>query len=193
MDYTNLLVLDCKTTMWENAADKPAGQSVEIINIDLAVVDTVKNQIIEREEIFIKPKTSKISAFCEKVFGIKQSKLDICGISFQEAYRRLRIYYTSRDKIWVSWDSYEKYHLDREAKNLGLESLFAQPHYGLQDLFKIMTGTNNSISVSDAAKMIEMPLNDNVAVNIANIYLKMARGCRAPIRTKTLEQLKSVN
>lgn len=183
MDYSTLFILDCKTTVWEHKSHQPAGQVSEIINIDVAVVDTVKNQITEHEKIYIKPVKSKVSEYCEKSFGIKQSQLDEDGLSFQEAYRRLRIYYMSKDRLWASWGNYERIILDKQCKSFELETLLSYQGHDIQHLFCLMTG-NESPTINYALTYTETAPNSNTAVNIANIFIKMAKGLRPVVKNR---------
>lgn len=181
MDYSTLLVLDCKYTLWEKPSAQPAGQSTEITRIDIALVDTIRNQITEKEVIYVKPTKSKISAYCEKIFKINQSTIDTEGIPFQEAYRRIRIHYMSRDRLWASWGQSKRYIFDKQCKNLQLEELFTQPHHNIQHMFALMTGSVDEPSLENALKYIELKLTDNHATDIANIYLRMAKGLRPTV------------
>lgn len=182
MDYSTLLFLDCKATVWEK--DPPTGQTSEIIAVDVAAVDTIKNQIVEQESFLVKPRKSKVSHFCERIFGIKQSKLDADGVSFQEVYRRIRIHYMSRDRIWASWGVYDKFAIEKQCKALELESLFANPHTDIERLFYVMTGASSSPSLDDALKYCEISNSGNAAADTANIYMRMAKGLRPPVKSR---------
>ena len=184
MDYSTLLFLDCKATVWEK--EPPNGQTSEIIGLDVAIVDTTKNQIVEQESMLVKTRKSKVSSFCERVFGIKQSKLDADGITFHEAYRRVRIHYMSRDRIWASWGVYDKYAIEKQCKSLDLESLFANPHTDVERLFYTMTGMSNSPSLDEALKYCEISPSGNGAVDVANIFMRMAKGLRPPVKSRVV-------
>jgi len=186
MDFSTLLVLDCKTTLWENTKDQPVGQSVEIICIDVALVNTTKNEVIEHEIIYVKPPKSKISPFCYGAFGISQAKLDADGIPFEQAYRRLRVHYMSRDRLWGSWGRCEKYALDKQCKALELEPLFITNHLDIQHLYSLMTGSKNEtncITLADAATALELKTTINCAYDTAHVYMRMAKGLR-PTKTR---------
>lgn len=185
MDFSTLLILDCKTAVWENSAAQPTGQTNEIICIDLALIDTVKNEIKEQEKILVQPTKAKISPYCYKLYGISQSEIDSKGISFQEAYRKLRIYYMSRDRFWGSWGGYEKYILEKQYKlSGGLETLFTCPHFNIQHYFTLMTGNKEEPFLTDALEQVGLEPSDNNAVDTANIYMRMAKGLR-PATSKT--------
>lgn len=199
MDFSTLLILDCKTTLWENTKEQPAGHTNDIICVDVAVVDTAKNEVIEHEIIYVKPKKSKVSPYCEKLFGLPQSKLDADGISFEQAYRRLRVHYMSRDRLWASWGRYEKYSLDKQCKLLGLENLFTTTHFDIQHLYSLMTGLtteSNCITIETAIKNTDLKYTDNNAYNAATLYMRMAKGLRPPVKTRIVvpaHQYKNVN
>jgi inhibitor of KinA sporulation pathway (predicted exonuclease) len=185
MDYTTLLFLDCRSTAWEKPADQPAGQHTEITRVDIAVVDTRKNQITEQEIFYVKPAKSTISAYCERLFGVKQSTVDAKGVPFEELYRYLRIHHMSRDRFWAGWGTYDKYVIDKQCKLLGLENLFTQLHHNVQHMFALMSGDKEATpDLEDALKYCEIASTDNYAFDIANIYTRMAKGLR-PSPTKT--------
>jgi len=188
MNFTNLLIVDCKTTVWENNKSRPAGHTDDIIALDIALIDTIKNQIVENDSLLVKPRISKISAYCEKLFGISQSFIDRKGIPFEEAYRKLRVNYMSRDQLWGSWGIYDKYSLDKQCKALSLESPFTQPHHNIQHWYALMTGeiAYDYVSLSDALKQSNIPSVENKAINVANIFINMAKGLRPPVKQRIL-------
>ena len=199
MDFSTFLVLDVKTTLWETDKDKPAGQNNEIIGVDVAVIDSVKNEVIEHEVIFVKPKKAKISAYCQKIYNISQTKLDTDGVSFEQAYRRLRIHYMSRDRLWGSWGRYDKYSLDKQCKLLNIEPLFVSSHIDIQHLYCLMTGSNDDtggVAIHQALKNVELKHTDNDAYNVASLYMRMAKGLRPTVKTRIVvpaHQYKNVN
>ncbi len=185
MDYTTFLVVDAKTALWERAVDCPPGQTEEIIALDLALIDTNKLVFLDQDTILVKPAAAKISEYCYKATGIAQSDVDR-GIPFKEAYRKLRIDYMSRDRAWGSWGIYEKYAIDRQCKLMNIESPFKQPNDNIQRLYSQMIGLNtetNYISLSQAMQFSDEIPSRNRAVNVANLFMRMAKGLR-PARSK---------
>ena len=185
MDYSTLLIVDCKTTAWEGKP--PFGQTTELISLDVALIDTNKNQIVEQETTLIRPKKSKISAHCEKLFGISQKEIDEDGIEFSEVYRKLRIHYMSRDRLWASWNLYDKHAFGEQCKTLSLESLFIYPHLSIQHLYSMMIGHpagTDEISIDRAMQNCELQMTDNDAANVASIYMRMAKGLRPATKTR---------
>lgn len=188
MDYSTFLVVDCKTTIWEKQADQPAGQTNEIIGVNMALVDTAKNQISEQDIVYVKPRKSKISSYCERLFGITQSQIDEKGIAFEELYRKLRVHYMSRDRLWGSWGLFDRYALDKQCKTLELENLFSYPHVDIQHLYSMMTGKSEGVTSESVLKACDLTISDNSAANAAQIYMRMAKGLRPSIKSKILGQ-----
>jgi len=189
MDYTNLLIIDCKTTLWEKPADMPAGQNTEIICVDIALVDTNKNQITDKEVVLVRPKQSKVSDYCEQLFGIKQSQLDACGVPFEEIYRKLRINYMSKDRLVANWGSYEKYAFDKQCRISGLENLFCYQFLNIQHLYSLMMGfceKDAPAALSTALKNSGITSTGNVAADVAGIYMLMAKGLRPAQKNKNI-------
>lgn len=189
MDYTSLLIVGCKTTLWEKNADRPAGHTDDIIALDVALVDTTKNIIAEYDSYLVRPKISKVSSYCEKIFGVKQSCLDKDGLPFEEVYRKLLIHYMSRDRLWGSWGMLEKHAIEKQCKALGFKNLLSQNHNNMYHLYSLMVGgptDNNYISIETAVKNCGITPNVNSAVNIANIFTRMARGLRLPTKSRII-------
>lgn len=187
MDYTSLLIIDCRTALWEKAADIPAGQTEEIIALDVAVIDTNKNQIVESEAFLIKPHKAKVSKYCENLFGISQMSLDKNGVPWEDVYRKLRVHYMSRDKIWGTWGSYDKYVIDQQCKHFELEHLFRLTYHDLQKLYSTMIGLDTEtkyLSVSQALQYSAEPLDSNRAINVAHLWIRMAAGLRQKTKTR---------
>ena len=176
MDYTKIIFLDASTTCWEKPADQPAGQINELICIDLAVVDTTKLEIKEKELLFIKPQKSKISEYCEKHFGISQELVDKEGLDFSDIYRHLCVYHMTKNCIWASWGQYDKQIIDKQCKNLKLDYPLSYHHMNIQYMYGIMTGTGENTSLRAACERLSIKLDQNNAVNLANIFFLMSKG-----------------
>lgn len=184
MDFTSLLIVDCKATIWEKPADQPAGQTEEIIAIDIALIDTTRNQISERDSFIVKPKKSTISDYCYRLFGVSPTQAQQ-GVPFEDVYRKLRIHYMSPDRIWGTWSLYDKWALDHHLKHSNLEPLFKLKHHDLQKLYATMTGsTEEYLTIQEALKLSGEPYNTNRAVSVANLWCRMAKGLR-PLVSKS--------
>lgn len=181
LNFSTLLILDSKTTLWEKPGDQPPGQSNEIIAIDVVLLDTDKLKILEKSQIFIKPKQSKVSNYCETVFGIKQSTIDEQGIPFQEAYRKLRVDFFSKENFWAAWNSFERYILERQCKAEGLEFLCSNQFLNIQYLFRIMTGLSEQPTLEKALAYTGLTNCENNAESIAYIFMRMCKGLRPAI------------
>lgn len=187
MDYTTLLVYNTKSTCWADKTSQPTDQKSEIFGIEVAIVNTVENKIIEHESILIKPKTSKISAYCENIYKIPQNEINKNGIPFEQAYRRLRVHYTSRDRISAAWNARERQDLTKQCEAAGLESLFVNPFHSIQGLYSLMLGADtetNEHMLGNALKRLDIKPSVNVAYDIACIFVKMAKGLRPAVKTR---------
>lgn len=199
IDYSSFLILDCKTTVWETSSDQPTGQIHEIINVDIALVDTGKQQIVDQERIIVKPHRSKISPFCEKVYGFSQEDVDSRGVSFEEAYRRIRIHYMSPDRLWGTWEPYDKYILEKQCKSSKLDFLFNHSNLNIQHLFALFTSVTredgNPPQLHDALRFTNIGVHKNDAVNAANLFLCMTKGLRpnSKLKISSLDILKHFN
>ena len=180
IDYTNLLILDCQMTLWDPEENKSNNTPLEIIKVDVALVDTAKGQVSEHETIYVKPIKAVITPYCENAYGISKATIEKEGVSFQEMYRRLRIHYMSRDRMWACWGTFDPYVLEKQSKALELEHLFYHQSTDIRELFSLMTGATNEPTCRTALKQIDQkPVNNN-AINIATVFLAMTKGLRPP-------------
>lgn len=77
-----LNVVDVEATCW--AGDPPDGESSEIIEIGVCVVDTHGWRRTERRRILVRPRGSRVGAFCTELTGLTQADVD-AGVDFATA------------------------------------------------------------------------------------------------------------
>ena len=148
-----LLVVDLEATCWETKP--PPNQFHEIIEIGWALVDLESTPPchVSSGTVLVKPTRSDVSPFCTQLTTITADLLDAEGVSLQEAFETLvndvgsKNYSWSRyicaicqvyADIWSSWGAYDLNMVKRQCKIFGLESPFANTHYNIKDLFKVL-------------------------------------------------------
>jgi inhibitor of KinA sporulation pathway (predicted exonuclease) len=81
-----LNVVDVEATCWDGRP--PEGQTNEIIEIGLTVVDLEAVKRVAKHRILVRPARSAVSGFCTELTGLTQAEVD-GGVSFAEACRTL--------------------------------------------------------------------------------------------------------
>lgn len=188
IDYSQFLIIDTKNTCWKNLVDKKQGERPEIFALDIALIDTEKQTVIEQDSFLIETKNSNISPYCEMLYGISNRKLEEEGVSFEEAYRRLKIHYMSNDRIWGFWGNYSQYYLNAACKERKLDFLFDLPPVEIGFLFSIFSGKcseesagSSPITIEDAYEHCGLTYNpkNNAAAEVAKLVLRMGWGLKS--------------
>src|SRR2546430_1508856 len=97
-------VVDVEATCW--AGGPPAGESSEIIEIGVCVVDTDDWRRVERRSILVRPRRSRVSPFCTELTGLTQADVD-GGVDFATACALLRDELRGSSRTWASWGEYD--------------------------------------------------------------------------------------
>src|SRR5690242_3574606 len=100
-----LNIVDVEATCWQGPL--PEGQSNEIIEIGVTVVDIVARERVSRHRILVRPERSTVSAFCSELTGLTQSDVD-AGVSFAEACGTLATQLSAGKRGWASWGDYDR-------------------------------------------------------------------------------------
>src|SRR5438445_446684 len=99
-----LNVVDVEATCWNGPV--PPGQSGEIIEIGLCVVDLEARRRVDRAAIMVAPQSSTVSAFCTKLTSLTPA--DVAdGLTFEQACALLVEQYGAPDHPWASWGDYD--------------------------------------------------------------------------------------
>lgn len=109
-----ILVIDIESTCWQ----KDTKQESEIIEIGLCeLVRTGTGWELGRtESIAIRPVFSTVSAFCTHLTGWTEKELRAKGVSHEEAIRKLKHEYKSKDSIIACWGKYDDKMFQKMAK-----------------------------------------------------------------------------
>jgi inhibitor of KinA sporulation pathway (predicted exonuclease) len=127
-----LNVIDLEATCW--AADPPAGQVSEIIEIGLCVIDTERRERVGRDRIMVRPARSEVSGFCTELTGITQAEAD-GGVDFREAVGILVDRHRSDGRPWASWGEYDRRQFERQCRSTPARYPFGSEHLNAKVLF----------------------------------------------------------
>jgi inhibitor of KinA sporulation pathway (predicted exonuclease) len=148
-NFGKVIVIDLEMTCWGDEPP-PEGQSKEIIEIGICLLNCVTLELSRPRRIFIKPHRSTISEYCVQLTGITQDILDAKGISLNEAYEILVQEFKIDERIVAAWGS------DCAILEHELSVKFNQGHINLCALFSILMGSQKRIGLNRALKRIDL-------------------------------------
>ncbi|MBB5958072.1 inhibitor of KinA sporulation pathway (predicted exonuclease) [Saccharothrix tamanrassetensis] len=174
---TGLLnVVDVEATCWDG--NPPPGQSNEIIEIGLTVVDLGSGTRVSRHRILVRPQRSRVSAFCTGLTGLTQEEVDT-GIDFAEACRVLATEHSAGSRPWASWGDYDRNQFTRQCRATNTRYPFGQVHTNAKVAFTAAHGLRRRPGMAQALDVAGLPLEgrhhsgEDDAWNIAALILHL--------------------
>jgi inhibitor of KinA sporulation pathway (predicted exonuclease) len=95
------LALDLELTCWESAP--PPGQQPEIIEIGIVEIDTSGPEIINAARYLVRPRTSEISDYCERLTGLTRLEVKQDGRRLSEVLRTIENVFAPTHKVLLTW------------------------------------------------------------------------------------------
>nr|BFE76182.1 3'-5' exonuclease [Actinoplanes digitatis] len=172
-----LNVVDVEATCWGDGP--PRGESSEIIEIGICVVDTADWRRVEKRRLLVRPSRSRVSAFCTELTGLTQADVD-GGSDFATACARVRDELRGRHRTWASWGEYDRRQFERQCVG-GAGYPFGSRHINVKERFAAAFGLRRGVGMSRALALAYLPLEgrhhrgDDDAWNIAAIVAELAR------------------
>ncbi len=181
-----ILVIDVEATCWES--DPPPGQTSEIIEIGLCVLDVPTLTRIEQRTILVRPVGSTVSAYCTQLTTLTQADVDR-GVSLAEACRILTQEHQTPARLWASYGDYDRKQFERNCAEFGIPYPFGPTHLNVKTLAAVVNGRSREVGMSEALKRLaaaaaRLPLEGthhqggDDAWNIAAILSRVLRSCR---------------
>jgi inhibitor of KinA sporulation pathway (predicted exonuclease) len=173
-----LNVVDVEATCWEEGR-APAGEVSEIIEIGLTVVDLRAGVRVERHGVVVRPRRSRVSAFCAELTGLTQAEVD-GGVPFAEACRLLAREHASGPRPWASWGDYDRHQFTRQCRATGVRYPFGAVHTNAKAVFTEAYGLRKRPGMAEALRVAGLPLEgrhhrgEDDAWNIAALVLAVA-------------------
>lgn len=180
------LIIDVESTCWETPNEQPAGQTSEIIEIGIAVVNIDKRVIEANDTILVRPQMSKVSQFCTKLTTLTQEQVDT-GVTFQEAMSLLKKKYNSSNSLFVSWGDYDRKMFERNCQDYGVKYPFGPRHMNLKNTFAVLHGLERELGMDAALFAYNLKLEGthhrgiDDAKNIAKIFIDLVGIYRAGV------------
>ncbi|MET7455747.1 3'-5' exonuclease [Streptomyces sp. NPDC005574] len=172
-----LNVVDVEATCW--AGSPPRGQTGEIIEIGLTVVDLAAGERLARHRVLVRPARSRVSAFCTELTGLTQDEVE-GGLSFAEACRLLAAGHDAGIRPWASWGDYDRDQFTRQCRAAGVPYPFGRFHTNAKAVFTGAYGLRKRPGMAQALRLAELPLEgrhhrgEDDAWNIAALVLRLA-------------------
>jgi inhibitor of KinA sporulation pathway (predicted exonuclease) len=181
-------VIDVEATCWatrEEQGDRPN----EIIEIGVAQLDLREGQVVVRSSIAVKPRFTKVSAFCTELTGWTQADVDE-GLDIVEALEAFKFEYNpTRDHVWFSYGEYDRIKLSSVTGKAGLNGLYGikreenpfdlmRGHFNAKTLMALRFKLDREMGMDKALKYLRIPLvgrHHNGADDAYNIAQIVAR------------------
>ncbi len=182
-----ILVIDVESTCWEGAP--PEGQTSEIIEIGLCILDTRTLERMEKRSILVRPEKSTISDFCTELTTLRSEDF-ADAMSFPEALQVLRREYKSRDRAWASWGDYDRRQFERNCALYDAPYPFGRTHLNVKSLFGLAMGHVHETGMDTACEILGRPLEGthhrgaDDAWNIAGVLAELLRNARTGLPVK---------
>lgn len=177
-----ILVVDVEATCWEG--DPPPGETAEIIEIGLCVLDVASGRRLDKQSILVRPQHSRVGDYCHALTTLTQADVE-AGMTLAEACRILREAYGARRRPWASWGDYDRQQLRRECQDKGIGYPFGDRHINAKTLFALVHRLKKEVGLDKAMNMLGLPLEGthhrggDDAWNIARILAWLLAAARA--------------
>lgn len=149
-----ILVIDLEATCWEG--DPPPGQSSEIIEIGLCVLDVATRTRSEPRAILVKPQRSSLSDYCIRLTTLTPEMLAE-GITFQEACSLLKDEYLSNQRTWASYGDYDRIAFLKQCETWNIPYPFGRSHINVKNLLALHFGLQREVNLQQAMAQINLP------------------------------------
>lgn len=175
------LVIDVESTCWEH--EPPRGQSSEIIEVGLCLVDLQHLERRERRSILVRPQMSDVSEFCTRLTGITAAML-YDAPPLAEAVRVLRDEYRADQRLFASWGDYDRDQFRRNCNTFDLKYPFGPTHLNVKNLFSLALGLSSELGIDAACNRMGLTMEGthhrggDDAWNIAQIFCLLLKRVR---------------
>lgn len=183
-----LIVIDVEATCWEG--EPPAGQSAEIIEIGVCVLDIQSGQRVARQSLLVKPEHSEVSPFCTELTTLTQAQVEREGIPFEHACKVLRRKFRAGDRTWASYGDYDRRQFERQCQARGIMYPFGPTHINVKNLVGLFYGLPGEVGMIQALALMDLPLEGthhrgvddawNTALILSKLLMQHRNGSSRP-------------
>lgn len=154
-----IIVIDLEATCWEG--DPPAGETSEIIEIGLYVLDVATGQREPARSLLVKPRHSTLSPYCQKLTTITPEMLED-GLDFADACRILREEYLSETRTWASYGDYDRIMMAAQCDSWNIPYPFGRSHINVKNLFALQNGLEKEVGLQKATALLGLPFEGTI-------------------------------
>lgn len=176
-----ILFLDVEMTCWEGPA--PEGQVQEIIEFGLAEVDVPSLALVRTASFLVRPESSTVSPFCERLTGITAERLKKEGRWLSEVLATMKKEFGTQSKAWMSWGA-DRRAVMADCERKSAPNPFSEAFHDVGMQFSLMTGASASVGMQEAAAMLGVALEGrhhsgvDDAAQTAHIWMELAARLR---------------
>jgi inhibitor of KinA sporulation pathway (predicted exonuclease) len=173
-----LNIVDLEATCWEGTP--PAGQTHEIIEIGVCILNSETLKRSEKRSLVVKPRFSHVSEFCTELTGWTAAAVD-AGMDFADACQILEREFASQTRTWLSWGEYDRQQLERECAAKGIRNPFGRHHINAKAVFGTARNRGKKLGMAEALQRLGWELEGrhhngaDDAWNIAGIVAELLR------------------
>lgn len=150
-----LNVVDVEATCWPGRI-APPGQTAEIIEIGVCVVDLAAGTRVARARLLVRPTRSRVTAFCTGLTGLTPEEV-AGGLSFAAACARLRREFASAARPWTSWGAFDRDLFTRQCRREGVAYPFPAAHTDAKAVFAAVHGLTHRPTRPEALSLLGLP------------------------------------
>ena len=176
-DNSKVLVVDLESACW--MGHPPNGQSNEIIEIGLSVLDVKSLTIEDSVSYIVKPRHSKISSFCTKLTTITQEMVDN-GEDLKVVTPKIIKKYGSQRYLWASYGEYDKNQMKHYCNMHNAIYPFSDMHLNLKTFASMFYGIKE-VGMEELLKNLDIPLEGthhrgvDDSYNLAKILIEILK------------------
>ena len=174
-----ILVIDIEATCWEG--DPPEGQTSEIIEIGVCLLDVTTGERSAQRGILIRPQRSTLSKFCIQLTTITPEML-ADGIGFADACTLLRDEYRSHQRTWASYGDYDRLQFEKQCVQWDVAYPFGPSHINVKNLLALQLGLKREVGLGRGTRLLGLPFEGTAhrgvddAWNIAAVLARVLFG-----------------
>ncbi|MDR9829046.1 3'-5' exonuclease [Vibrio sp. FNV 38] len=132
MNHNRVVCFDLEMCCWSQDGKGTTG---EIIEIGLAEIDLVKQEVVKRAQYYVKPEQDEVSLFCVELTGITPHKIAKQGRPLAAVLQSVVKNFGGANKIYAAWGR-DDLILRKECKEKGIPAPFKE-FINLATLYRI--------------------------------------------------------
>jgi inhibitor of KinA sporulation pathway (predicted exonuclease) len=176
-----IVIIDVEATCWDDPP--PPGQTQDIIEIGVCVVETASLVRRGRDSLIVRPTSSTVSPYCTALTTLTPGEV-ATGLSFGEACEVLAGRHGTRARVWASWGDFDRRLFDEQCAREGVPVPFGDTHLDVKHLFALVHALPQETGMMEALRAAGLPhegthhRGGDDAWNIAALLISLIRAAR---------------